>query len=106
MNIRKNARATPKDRAHPARAINRMGLKCAAATSGICLRAVRKWQQRFAAEGALGLTDRNSRPRSGPPRSCVAKIERATTLRRTQRLTYIGIAERVGPVQKCRNACL
>jgi transposase InsO family protein len=42
------------------------------------------------------LADRSSRPQRSPRRCDARKIERALALRRTQRLTYAQIAERVG----------
>lgn len=96
MNIHKNASLTPKGRAHLVREIARIGLTLAALAAGISLRTARKWQRRHAAEGACGLIDRSSRPHSCPRRSDSLKVERAVALRRTQRLTYECIAERVG----------
>ena len=40
--------------------------------------------------------DKSSRPARSPRRSDARKLERAVALRRTQRLTYERIAERVG----------
>ncbi len=96
MNIHKNASLTPKGRAHLVGEIARIGLTLAALAAGISLRTARKWQRRHAAEGACGLIDRSSRPHLCPRRSDSLKIERAVALRRTQRLTYECIAERVG----------
>ena len=96
MNIHKNASMTPKGRAHLVKEIARIGLKPAAAAAGLSARTARKWQQRYVQEGCGGLFDRSSRPLVCPQRSCASKIERAVRLRRTQRLTYERIAERVG----------
>ena len=96
MNIHKNASLTPKGRAHLMREIARIGLTRAAPAAGVSMRTAHKWQRRFSAQGALGLLDRSSRPRLCPRRSCALKVERAVALRRTQRLTYECIAERVG----------
>lgn len=96
MNIHKNASMTPKGRAHLVREIDRIGLKPAATAAGLSTRTARKWQRRYAQEGRAGLLDRSSRPLGCPQRSCASKIERAVALRRTQRLTYERIAERVG----------
>ncbi len=96
MNTHKNALLTPKGRAHLLREIDRIGLRLAAAALGMSVRTARKWQRRFAAEGALGLLDRSSRPHSCPRRSSALKVERAVALRSTQRLSYECIAERVG----------
>ena len=96
MNIHKNASMTPKGRAHLVQEIARIGLKPAAAAAGLSARTARKWQQRYAREGHAGLLDRSSRPLVCPQRSCASKIERAVRLRKTQRLTYERIAQRVG----------
>jgi transposase InsO family protein len=96
MNIHKNASMTPRGRAHLMREIDRIGLKPAAAAAGLSPRTARKWQRRWASEGATGLLDRSSRPERCPRRSDAIKVERAVALRRNQRLTYERIAERVG----------
>lgn len=96
MNTHKNASLTPKGRAHLVAQIALVGLMPAAEAAGISARTARKWQRRFAAEGVTGLMDRSSRPVRSPRRADAGKIERAVALRRTQRLTYAQIAERVG----------
>jgi transposase InsO family protein len=96
MNTHKNASLTPKGRAHLVAQIAAIGLMPAAEAAGISARTARKWQRRFAAEGAAGLLDRSSRPARSPGRTEARKIERAVALRRTQQLTYTQIAERVG----------
>ena len=96
MNTHKNASLTPKGRAHLVAQIALVGLMPAAEAAGISARTARKWQRRFVAEGVAGLLDRSSRPARSPRRSDTRKLERATALRRTQRLTYAQIAERVG----------
>jgi transposase InsO family protein len=95
MNSHKNAALTPKGRAHLLQEIERIGLMPAASAAGISPRTARKWRGRHAAEGVAGLLDRSSRPRRSPQRSDARKLERALALRRTQRLTYAQIAERV-----------
>ena len=94
MNTHRNALLTPKGRARLVAQIARMGLLHAAA--GISARSARKWQRRFDDQGASGLLERSSRPRRSPRRSDPDKIGRAVALRRTQRLSYAQIAERVG----------
>ena len=96
MNIHKNASMTPRGREHLVGEMGRIGLKAAAAAAGVSQRTARKWQRRWAREGADGLVDRSSRPCSCPRRSDATKIERSLALRRNQRLTYECIAERVG----------
>lgn len=96
MNIHKNASMTPKGRAHLMQEIERIGLIPAAEAAGISVRTARKWRGRHAAQGAAGLADRSSRPHRSPKRIHANKLERVTALRRTQRLSYECIAERVG----------
>jgi transposase InsO family protein len=76
--------------------IDRIGLTPAAEAAGVSPRTARKWQARHAAQGAAGLVDRSSRPHRSPRRTDGLKLERAVALRRTQRLGYEPIAERVG----------
>jgi transposase InsO family protein len=73
-----------------------MGLTPAAGAAGVSPRTARKWHERHAAEGSVGLFDRSSRPLRSPARSDARKLERAVALRQTQRLTYERIGERVG----------
>ncbi|WP_119290221.1 IS481 family transposase [Azohydromonas sediminis] len=96
MNVHKNASMTPKGRAHLVKEIERLGLAAAAEAAGVSVRTARKWRRRYAAVGEPGLLDGSSRPHRSPARSDATKIERAVALRRTQRLTYERIAERVG----------
>jgi len=96
MNTHKNASMTPKGRAHLVREVDRIGLRPAAEAAGLSARTARKWHGRHAAEGAVGLIDRSSRPLCSPGRSDSGKLERAVALRRNQRLTYEHIAERLG----------
>jgi transposase InsO family protein len=96
MNIHKNASMTPKGRAHLVQEVDRIGLTAAAEAAAVSTRTARKWYCRHASQGAQGLLDRSSRPRCSPRGSDPLKLERALALRRTQRLTYQCIAERVG----------
>jgi len=96
MNTHKNASMTARGREHLVREIDRIGLTPAAEAAGVSPRTARKWHARHATEGAAGLLDRSSRPLRSPGRSDASKLERAVALRRTQRLTYERIAERVG----------
>ena len=63
MNIHQNARLTPSGRERLVRLV-RSGLPVprVAETMGVCVKTVRKWVARFAAEGVAGLQDRSSRP--------------------------------------------
>ena len=62
---------------------------------GVTPKTVRKWRDRFAAQGAAGLADRSSRPRRSPSRLDVA-VEAEIDLLRRQRMTGPAIARRVG----------
>ncbi|MWV21603.1 helix-turn-helix domain-containing protein, partial [Methylobacterium sp. 2A] len=52
---------------------------------------VRKWRDRFAAEGAAGLADRSSRPHTSPTRLDDAAVAEIARLRR-ERLSGPAIA--------------
>jgi transposase len=75
MNIFKNARLTPLRREEMARAVMD-GLPVAQAASryGVCPKIVRRWTNRFKAEGQDGMADRSSRPCLSP-----AKTEKAVS---------------------------
>jgi transposase InsO family protein len=66
-----------------------------AAAFGVDPRTVRKWRDRFAAEGEAGLCDRSSRPRWSPRRLEAAALVEIEALRR-QRLSGPVIARRLG----------
>jgi transposase InsO family protein len=70
MNRHKNARTTPYGRALMVRRVRELGWSAAPAAeaAGVSVRTVRKWLARHRAEGAAGLLDRSSRPRSSLPR--------------------------------------
>jgi transposase InsO family protein len=97
MDTHKNARLTPKGREGMVRAVVEGGMSKAAAARkfNTTPKTVRKWVDRFLAEGVDGLRDRSSRPLSSdgqtPPATCAA-IE---ALRR-QRYTGQQIAAEVG----------
>jgi transposase-like protein len=83
MDIHKNARLTPHSRAELVRRVVSQGQmpKAVATAFGVCPRTVRKWVERFEAEGLAGLADRSSRPRRGvSDRLCAAWF--AVTLRK------------------------
>ena len=87
MDIHKNARLTPHSRGELVRRvlIERQTPKAVATAFGVCLKTVRKWIERFQAEGEAGLRDRSSRPhrlRSPTPKESVERIE---VLRRERR---------------------
>jgi transposase InsO family protein len=66
-----------------------------AAAFGVCPATVRKWRNRFAAEGAEGLRDRSSRPLHSPNRLAPETTAAVEALRR-QRLSGPVIARRLG----------
>jgi transposase InsO family protein len=96
MDIHKNARLTPLGREHMVtRVLRGQTPKAAGEAVGVCPRTVRKWLDRFRAEGLAGLQDRSSRPdhlRQPTPQATVDRIE---ALRR-QRLTGKAIAAETG----------
>ena len=97
MDIHKNARLTPHSRAELVRRVLDEGQSKAsvAAAFGVCERTVRKWIERFEAEGTSGLADRSSRPHRLHWPTPAAVTERIETLRR-QRWTGGQIARETG----------
>jgi transposase InsO family protein len=95
MDVHQNARTTPHSRTKiVARAQRGEGAREIAAALEFCESTVRKWLQRYRAEGRAGLRDRSCRPRRSPgatPRALVAWIERL----RRQRWTSAEIATRL-----------
>jgi transposase InsO family protein len=67
----------------------------AAAAAGVSERTARKWRDRHGAEGAAGLLDRSSTPKSVPARTPEDRIEVIAALRRL-RFTGAEIAELLG----------
>ena len=67
----------------------------AAAAAGVDPRTVRKWRDRYAAEGTAGLADRTSRPHRSPRRLAAHEEAEIEALRR-QHLTGPAIARRLG----------
>jgi len=97
MDIHKNARLTRHSRAEMVRRVLEEGQSktAVAAAFGICERTVRKWVERFQAEGMAGLADRSSRPHRlhrPTPEPVVRRIEEL----RRQRWTGAQIAAEVG----------
>lgn len=86
MDIHKNARLTLHGRERIVRQVlSGQTPKAVALAAGVCPRTVRKWVERFRAEGLAGLADRSSRPRRlhrPTPQETVARIE---ALRRERR---------------------
>jgi transposase InsO family protein len=96
MNVHKNARLTPIGREWIVRQVESgQTPEAVSSAAGVCPRTVRKWVERFRAEGLAGLQDRSSRPhhlRKPTPVETVQKIE---ALRR-QRLTGQHVAKETG----------
>jgi transposase InsO family protein len=97
MDIHKNARLTPHSRAELVRRVveDRQAPKAVATAFGVCVKTVRKWAGRFAAEGLAGLQDRSSRPHRLRKLTAQATVERVAALRR-QRWAGQQIAVEVG----------
>jgi transposase InsO family protein len=97
MDIHKNARLTPLSRAELVRRVLVEGQasKVVAAAFGVTIKTVRKWVERFQAEGPAGLVDRSSRPRRLRQPTPGAVVERIAALRR-QHWTGDQIARQVG----------
>jgi transposase InsO family protein len=96
MDIHENARLTPLGREHMVTMVlGGQTPKAVAKAVGVCPRTVRKWVDRYQAEGLAGLQDRSSRPdrlRQPTPQETIDRIE---ALRR-QRLTGKAIAAETG----------
>ena len=97
MDIHKNARLTPHSRGDLVRRIlvERQATDVVATAFGVCSKSVRKWVERFQAEGEAGLQDRSSRPhrlRCPTPRESVERIE----ILRRERRPASHIAKEVG----------
>lgn len=96
MDIHKNARLTPLGREHMVNMVlNGQTPKAVALAVGVCRRTVKKWVDRFKAEGLAGLPDRSSRPDHLRQPTPQATIDRIEALRR-QRLTGKAIAAETG----------
>lgn len=93
MNIHKNARLTPLRREEMALAVVEGGLSRAQAALRFAVTAkiVKRWVERYKAEGRAGMTDRSSRPKHSPNATDQAVAARIVALRR-QRFTGKHIA--------------
>ena len=96
MDIHKNARLTPRGREHMVNMVlSGQTPKAAGEAVGVCPRTVRKWLDRFKAQGLAGLQDRSSRPDHLRQPTPQATVDRIGALRR-QRLTGKAIAAETG----------
>ena len=93
MNIHKNARLTPLRREEMALSVIEGGLSQAHAALKFAVTAkiVKRWVERYQAEGRDGMADRSSRPRHSPGATAKAVADRIVALRR-QRFTARHIA--------------
>src|SRR5208337_3491969 len=95
MDLHENARSTPHSRAEMVRRVGAgQSVRAVAAGFGVCEMTVRKWMQRFAAQGEAGLIDRSSRPHRLRAPTAPAVIERVVELRR-RRMLMAQIAKQV-----------
>lgn len=105
MNIHKNARLTPLRREEMAVAVIKGGLSKAEASRryGVCVKVVSRWVERFRVEGAVGMADRSSRPKSCPRQIAAGVCAWIVVLRR-ERLTARHIARetKVSPASVSR----
>ncbi len=96
MDIHQNARLTPLGRERMiTMVLGGQTPKAVSAAVGVCPRTVRKWVDRFQAEGLAGLQDRSSRPHRLHQPTLQATVDRIEALRR-QRLTGTAIAAETG----------
>ncbi len=95
MDIHKNARTTQLSRMLIVERLAQGWPVASVATAqGVTAKTVRKWRERYAAEGAAGLVDRPSRPHHSPNRLADA-IENEVEQLRRQRLSGPAIARRL-----------
>jgi transposase InsO family protein len=96
MDIHDNARTTRHSRMLMVQRLASGWTAAAVAEAhGVTVRTVRKWRDRFAAEGNAGLADRSSRPHCSPTKLSASAENDILALRR-QRLTGPAIARRLG----------
>lgn len=86
MDTHKNAPMTPEGRLRMVQAvIDGEPVSAVAGRFGVDRKTVRKWLQRFLAEGVAGLADRSSRPHHSPTAIARGTAQRVITLRRRRR---------------------
>ncbi len=103
-----NAAPTPKHRLRLARAIVEEGWSpvVAAKMFLVSTPTARKWAARYKAEGAAGMQDRSSRPKSCPHRTSTQMTRRIVDLRWRQRLGPVQIGGRLGVAPSTVHAVL
>ena len=94
MRLHGNARTCPHSRGLAVRRVLEQGwtLAAAAEAAGVSVRTLSKWLRRYREEGAAGLLDRSSAPRSLPSRTSEERVAVIAALRRL-RMTAAEIAE-------------
>src|SRR5271168_2261761 len=96
MDIHENARTTRHGRMLMIERLQAGWTVAAVAQAqGVTARTVRKWRDRFSAEGEAGLADRSSRPHHSPTRLAGHEEEDIEALRR-ERMSGPAIARRLG----------
>jgi len=96
MDSHENARTTPRGRLLMVdRLCSGWSVGAVASAAGVTSKTVRKWRNRFAAEGVAGLRDRSARPLCSPGRLPAATVEQIEALRR-QRWSGPAIARHLG----------
>ena len=97
MNIRRQARLTPVRREEMARLFTRGQTSKARAgrQSGVSVKSVSPWVERYEPGASMAMADRSSRPHC-PPRRIAQPLERAITEPGRQRLCGAHIAKRLG----------
>lgn len=93
-----NARLTPRHRRNLVACVVERGwtIEATAERFQVDAKTVRKWRDRFLAEGPAGLEDRSSRPHHSPNRTPAATRRRVVALRRRHRWGADHIAHEVG----------
>jgi transposase InsO family protein len=95
MDVHDNARTTRHSRMLMVqRLASGWTVAAVAQAQGVTPKTVRKWRERYAAEGEAGLADRSSRPHGSPNRLNDAQTDEIVALRR-QRMTSPAIARRL-----------
>lgn len=97
MDIHNNALLTPRGRALMVTHVIKRGFsyRKTAKAFGVDPRTVRRWVQRYLAEGPAGLSDRSSRPRRQPRRTPLQLVRQIKALRQ-RRWAMVRIASFVG----------
>ena len=97
MDVHKNAPLTPRGREELVRRVlvDKQSPAAVATALGVCIRTVRKWVDRYRAEGPEGLEDRSSRPHRSPNRT-PSEIEARVAELRRRRWTGAQIARETG----------